>query len=249
MVLVVFILILGLSTGTSGDFSSNAIKKEDTITDKIKTNQSGKGQEIMLNFTGGKHFSHAVFAFWIEKTDGSFVQTLYVSESVGKGYFDRTKATDHGWEPGPNQRPATLPYWAHKRTEEKQSEMPFPDAKHPVPDAYTGATPLNNFTLTTRLDEKIQEPFRVLMEVNQAFDFNENWTNSMHIDDEDYQTSGQPSLVYAVTVYPGQDTEDYWLNPIGHGHYSGQDGKLYTNLTSLSTALEIVKTVQLVIKN
>ena len=30
------------------------------------------------------------------------------------------------------------------------------------------------------------------------------------------------------------------MNPIGHSHYSGKDGQLYTNLTSFSTALELL---------
>jgi polyphosphate kinase len=31
------------------------------------------------------------------------------------------------------------------------------------------------------------------------------------------------------------------LNPIGHGHYSGKDGKLYTDISTLTTAKNIAE--------
>jgi polyphosphate kinase len=38
------------------------------------------------------------------------------------------------------------------------------------------------------------------------------------------------------------------LNPIGHGHYSGKNGKLFTDLSSLTTALKIVKSLKVKVK-
>jgi hypothetical protein len=34
------------------------------------------------------------------------------------------------------------------------------------------------------------------------------------------------------------------MGPVGHGHYSGMDGSLTTDLGSLSTALEIVGSIK-----
>jgi len=59
--------------------------------------------------------------------------------------------------------------------------------------------------------------------------------------------SCQPSLIYAVTINPNSD-EEYFMNPIGHGHYAGKDGNLYTDLGSFTTALNIVKKVNVKLK-
>ncbi len=40
----------------------------------------------------------------------------------------------------------------------------------------------------------------------------------------------------------------YYLNPVGHSHYSGADGKLYSNLKTFTTALEIFESITLKIK-
>jgi len=38
--------------------------------------------------------------------------------------------------------------------------------------------------------------------------------------------------------------EYYVLNPIGHSHYSGLDGPLYTDLTSITNALTIFSKIE-----
>jgi len=42
--------------------------------------------------------------------------------------------------------------------------------------------------------------FRVLLEVNQPWDWNAYWNNDKYLDEPDYKTSAQPSVVYAVTI-------------------------------------------------
>jgi len=54
----------------------------------------------------------------------------------------------------------------------------MPTKNNPVPDAYTGATPSGNFKIRTRLDNPVSEPFRILFEINQSWDWNEYWTNN-----------------------------------------------------------------------
>jgi hypothetical protein len=36
---------------------------------------------------------------------------------------------------------------------------------------------------------------------------------------------------------------EYYLNPIGHSHYSGKDGLLYTDLSTFTTALQIAEKI------
>ena len=37
------------------------------------------------------------------------------------------------------------------------------------------------------------------------------------------------------------------MNPIGHGHYAGENGELYTNLKTHTTALEIANQIKVLI--
>jgi polyphosphate kinase len=41
---------------------------------------------------------------------------------------------------------------------------------------------------------------------------------------------------------------EYTLNPIGHGHYAGKDGLLYTDLSTFTTALKIAQSIKVVVK-
>ena len=93
-----------------------------------------------------------------------------------------------------------------------------------------------------------KEKYRILFEVNQPWDSNDFWTNDKYPEDLDYKTSLQPALVYAVTIDPDSEEKEYYLNPIGHSQFSGNDGKLYTDLTTVTTAREIFQKVKLTIQ-
>jgi hypothetical protein len=216
--------------------------KKDSLTILI-TNPNGTGAELTVETTRGKNWSYPVIAIWAEDMEGNYLGTLYVSKAIATSVYGYGKA-DHGaWMPGVIRRPATLPYWAHKRGVKAEDGYYLPSANSPVPDAYTGATPAGSFRLQSKLDVMPNRPFRVLMEINQAFDWNHVWHNSLFPEDKEYKTSAKPSLIYAVTVDPSDPETSYFMNLIGHGHYSGANGKLYTNLTGFSTALKIVQTV------
>jgi len=116
----------------------------------------------------------------------------------------------------------------------------LPSPASPVVDAYSGATPLSNFVLTTRSDKALPQKFRILFEVNQTWDWNEYWTNEKYPENPHYKASCQPSVVYSVQVDLTDKLPKYHLNPIGHGHFSGEDGRLYTDLGTLTTALAIM---------
>jgi len=133
-------------------------------------------------------------------------------------------------------RPAALPYWVNRAELNKGK---IPDKESPVADAYTGATPEASVRLDVQTIEMLPISFRVLLEVNQPWDWNAYWNNDKYLDEPDYKTSAQPSVVYAVTINLESMQDKFFLNPIGHGHYSGKDGILYTDLSNLTTALEI----------
>ena len=211
--------------------------------EKIKVNIDGKGKELSLTLQTGNSHNHPTFAIWAETLDENFIQTLFVTKSIATGIFGHGPLEAEKWdtEPGWQIRPAALPYWIHKR--KPAGDWPqLPDPEHPVSDAYTGATPKASSQISTRLDNATGSRIRIMMEINQPWDWNEYWTNKKY-DDADYRTSCQPSLVYSVTIDLDEPGKEYHLNPIGHGHYSGADGELYTDLTTMTTALDIISSI------
>ena len=99
-----------------------------------------------------------------------------------------------------------------------------------------------------RSDKMISGKFRVLMEINQTWDWNSHWTNSKFPDDPEYRTSSQPALVYAADVDTDSSQKEFLMKVIGRSHHSGADGNLYSDLNTITTALEIVSEIKVVLK-
>ena len=81
----------------------------------FSSNPMGSGPVLEIEMIRGDGHNHPLMAIWVEKSDGAFVQTLYVAESIGKGVFQHGDASRGFWIAGEIQRPAALPYWSHKR--------------------------------------------------------------------------------------------------------------------------------------
>jgi len=124
----------------------------------------------------------------------------------------------------------------------------LPTPQTPIPDAYTGPTPQNNFVLEAKLDKPIQGKVILWLEINQPFDFNDYWHNQKYPDNNDYSTSGQLSVVYAAIIDFNSSVKEYYLNPMGHGHPTGENGTLFTDLSTLTTALKIVEKIKVQIE-
>lgn len=237
-------------------FESFTIKKTNdkplvTVNDTLYSNINGSGLDLQIEVKNGKEHNHPTFAFWIEDLEGNFVQTLFVTKSLATGVYNHADSGDGRWknEKGEARRPATLPYFLHKRGIKADDGTYLPSPEKPIVDTYTGATPKSSFILKSKTDKKYSQKFRLLMEINQPWDWNKYWNNTKFPDDIDYKTSCQPALVYSVTIdLENEAIADYYLNPIGHSHYSGKNGQLYTNLTTLTTALEIIDYVKVTVQ-
>jgi hypothetical protein len=88
-------------------------------------------------------------------------------------------------------------------------------------------------------DNPLPDKFKVMLEINQNWDWNEYWTNNKYPDDENYKWSCQPALVYEAAIDLKSLQDSYKMNPVGHSHYSGKTGELFTDLSTLTTALQI----------
>lgn len=224
-----------------------SVKKEPEKIPEFSYGEGNKGGLITLKFEKGKEHNHPLFAVWLADSAGNYLQTLYVSESIGKGVFKHASRESGRWLAGEIQRPAALPYWMHQRNIENEAGTLLPTAKQPIPDAYSGATPKASFIFHLRSEKPLSGKYRLFVELNQSWDWNEHWTNHKFPDDAEYKTSSQPALVYAAEI-DTKNREEIELHPIGHSHYSGKDGKLYTDLTTLTTALKIAKKITVAVQ-
>lgn len=215
----------------------------------IRTNVNGTGMSVEVEFRKGTSFNHPLIAIWVEDPDGKYIETLYVSQSIGKGVFAHGDKSTGEWQAGPVRRPAALPYWGHQRGVQAADGFYIPAPDSPMPDAVTGPTPSGDFTLQSRVPSTIPAEYKILLEINQSWDWNEYWTNSKYPGDDNYRTSSQPSLVYEAIIIQDSPVKEYLMKPVGHGHYSGLDGSLDKDLSTLTTALDIAKSIKVKIDN
>lgn len=225
-------------------------KLSETTIEHFEKNQQGHGISFQIEFQKGKAHNHPSFAFWIEDMEGNYIQTLFVTKYVATGTYSHGELEPGKWKDveGPAERPASLPYWLHKRNviNKKGTLLPTPD--EPVPDAYTAATPKSNFILKIKADDQLPPKFRLLLEINQPWDSNAFWNNAKFPDNWDYLASLQPALVYAANIDLTNNEKEFALELLGHSHWSGENGELHSDITSITTANDIVKQVIVKIK-
>lgn len=215
--------------------------------DTIFTNQQGMGSALSIHVLKGEAHNHPLFAVWVEDLSGNYIQTLYVARSVATSVFNYGDPSGGNWTNGVVRRPAALPYWSHKRGVQAEDGLYMPSPQYPIPDAYSGATPKNSSIINTKLDQEGPESFYVLLEINQPWDWNDYWTNNKFPDDDEYKTSSQPAIVYRTLVTLDQGKAKFQMEALGHSHYSGKDGSLVEDLSTLTTALQIIDKVTVVV--
>ena len=216
----------------------------------------GKEAQLTIDFLAGEHFWNPQLVIWLEDSDGNYVETLLVTKSTARGLFyagrsasnfkeaDKRKAE----EESPTGRVDALPYWSHKRGHLYADGFYSPPTEQPLPDAVTGATPKENFYFKSS-SSSLQElsSFKVLIEVNVAFDENEFYSEYDFLDDSLYHSCtgllGQPSVVYAATINNSDPNRYYMATLIGHGHQSGMTGELIRETQTLTTAKYLVERI------
>ncbi len=138
-------------------------------------------------------------AIWVEDTKGSFIETLYVAKSIATSTFGYGDKSEGAWKPGVVRRPSALPYWSHKRGMKAEDGL-YCTPDNPVPDAISGPTPKNDFILICSIDFNKSDTLRILIEINQSWDWNEYWTNNKYPEDKEYMSSSQPSIIYEAMI-------------------------------------------------
>jgi hypothetical protein len=154
-------------------------------------------------------------AVWIEKPDGSFVDTLYVTElAVTRDYRAAPK----------EGRPEALPVWSAL----KRAGV---DGVDGVSSPTTvGSTVEYGNDLAARLPAGT---YLVKLETNRSYDWNSTYTK------DNAGVNGQPSLIYAAELTIGGTADEASFMPIGTGSVDGSDGDIRPGLDGIDTALQL----------
>lgn len=224
--------------------------------DIIEMNMSNDIQ-LTIDLLRSEHYWHPQMAIWLEDEQGDYLETLFVSKATASGLFfggrskDNFKTFDKNKDAsGDYKRVNALPVWSHKRGVQYADGLYVPPSNQPLPAAITGATIIDNFKLHTSI--KSLDKFTLKIEINVAFDDNEFYSEYDFPDDEIFHNGtgqlGQPSIIFS-TIIDMEDNKSYYLmDLIGHGHYSGQDGTVNSDLSTLTTAKQIIERIVVGVK-
>ena len=175
-------------------------------------------------------------AIWLENESGEYIATIYVTEHIGQeGLGNKAGEIDAGGSSGP--RLSALPVWAHRRGIDYGQGNYYPPATQPLPDAISSATPGAGQVVKTWEPESPLSTgtYYYYVEVNKSMDKNEYHDYSWY--------RGQPSVIWKGTVYVGGDNSNNNGVIIGHGHVAGADGSINTDLSTMTTALNLITSV------
>lgn len=233
--------------------NANARQDVDISAYEVIDHSNNETPFITVDFAKGEHFWHPQIAIWLEDSTGNYLATLVVTTSTAQGLFYAGRSADNfrefdsgkNEENTPTRRVDALPVWSHKRGVKYADGFYSPSREQPVPDAITMATPTGNFYLRGKGDMSNLDAFKVFVEVNVAFDENEFYSEYDFVEDSLYHGGtgllGQPSIVYSALIQNTDRNNYYLLDKMGHGHHSGGDGSINSDLSPLTTAQSIVE--------
>jgi hypothetical protein len=122
----------------------------------------------------------------------------------------------------------------------------LPTKDKPMVDGISGATPLGSFDVKLISADPLKQ-FVVKVEVNHSTDFNDSYPKDANEGNENYsggkEGSGQPAVIYKAVVDLSKGETTFEAKLIGHSSPDGSDGKIYTDMSGLTTALKIVQRI------
>lgn len=195
-------------------------KLSDTQKNMEITLQKGDAYAAVVSQGFLEFVTTPLMAIWIEDENNNHIKTLYVSSKL----FEI-------------DRPAALPVWQHKSSTYKADDL----------DGISSASNINHQGL---IETTMPDKFSVFIEVNRSFDYNEYYHSDLEVGTDGYNTdyNGQPSLIYKATIIDLNQTTSLEFELIGHGSADGSNGKIMEDLTNITTAKNIIKSLSLQIK-
>ncbi|MCJ7772394.1 MAG: hypothetical protein MUP22_04585 [Desulfobacterales bacterium] len=177
-------------------------------------------------------------AIWLVNEQGEFVDTVYVTRKIAqKGLGNRGGGLDDKLG---GSRLSVFPVWAHQRGVDYGGGNFYPPKDKALVDAITSATPKSGEFIWIWLPQKSLKPgkYYYYIEVNKSFDDNEHNNYSWY--------RGQPSVIWQGNLFVGQQLSESKAKIIGHGDAAGKDGKIYPDLSSLTTALRLIEKAEVI---
>lgn len=205
-------------------------------------------ETLKVKFIPGSHWYHSFkmgfftshttpqFAIWLEDSSGSFLTTLAVTKKSAESNFVSSRKSS---------RPSALPVWAHTRGVKAEHGNYMPSRQSPLTDAVTSASPESESTITCAIPDSLAgRNMRLFVELNGSMDFNDYYKKDLPQSDPAYnaKVNGQPSLVFKGIIDAQMKFPDT-LKIFGHGHPAGNNGDISTDLSKITTALEIAKAI------
>lgn len=204
-----------------------------------------EGKEYLHDFPlfmGIKKKASPQIAMWIEDLNGNYISTIYVSHKI---------ATQSWQASGGNRRKEALPAWCYSRGIQYPDGLYLPTKDKPVVNGISGATPHGTFDVKITPVGNLRQ-FIVKVELNHSTDWNEHYPKNAAESDPNWTGgkggSGQPAIVYAATIDLDSDKKQYTADLIGHSSPDGTNGEINTDLSTLTSALEIVAEIIINIK-
>lgn len=228
-------------TGHIYNFGEQLRGDDEVYYKKIVTNHHLEGRTLDLEVIFKNPSWTPTLAIWVEDKQGNYLQDLYVSQKLAKQSFINFIN---------KRRPEALPVWSHKRNIQTKDGLYVPDGDNPIPDGMSGATPKTNFILSSNLSDFDIDSVKVFLEVNQSFDWNEFYHENAFPEDTIYSGPGQvgqPALVYATPLISLKGENITKMELIGRAHHSGQDGKIYQDLENITTALDMMSRILVIV--
>lgn len=173
----------------------------------------------------------------MEDINGNYLSTLYASHKI---------ATQSWQSAGGNRRKEALPHWCYSRGVKYEDGLYLPTQKEPLTDGISGATPRSSFDVKLHLTDKLKQ-FRIKVEINHSTDFNDYYPKSAKEGDANYsgskEGSGQPAVVYSADIDLASGKKSFEATLLGHSSPDGTSGEINADLSTLTTALHIVKRI------
>ena len=177
-------------------------------------------------------------AVWLNDEAGAFVDTVYVTRQTAlKGLGNRGGELDDHWG---GSRLSVLPVWAHQRGIDDGGGNYYPSKAKPLVDAVSSATPKAGQFVWNWQPPRTLKPGRYdyYIEVNKSFDKNEYHDYSWY--------RGQPSVIWRGRIQIGNQASQSKAEIIGHGHVAGSDGRIDPDLSTLTTALDLIREAEVI---
>lgn len=176
-------------------------------------------------------------AIWLEDMQGNYLSTVYVSHKIATQDWQMAKG---------NRRKEALPHWCHSRGIMYGDGLYLPTKDEPIVDGISGATPRKSFDVKLKTISDLKQ-FIVKIEVNHSTDFNDCYPKNAKEGDANYsggkEGSGQPAIIYMAEVDLSKGETTFEATLTGHSSPDGSDGEIHTDMSGLTTALEIVERI------